>query len=85
MISENKKRYNVMLDVRSAEKIIKILKLAGLTLSSYLTVLVDEFAKIVDEKGFSKKLDNMRPSDAVQVMADILKGIEFEKDGRSKK
>ena len=82
IICENKHRYNVMLNKESAEKVGKVFKLAGLSLSSYLTVEVDEFAKIIDETGVSKKLDRMTASDALLIMSGLFKGVINE---RSKK
>jgi len=83
MISVKKRRYNVTLNVASTEKVIKILKSAGLTLSGYLTVLVDEFARLTDKSGYSKVLkdgpENLKASDAFLMMGSIMKGIGVEK------
>jgi len=83
MISANKRRYNVTLNVASTEKVSKILKSAGLTLSGYLTVLVDEFARLADKSGYSRVLDdglkNLKASDAFLMLGSIMKGIGVEK------
>jgi hypothetical protein len=79
----NKKRYNVSLNEESVDKVVKILKVAGLTLSGYLTVLVDEFARLTDDSGYSKILDdgieNLKVSDALSMMSKVLKGVGVEK------
>lgn len=79
MISRNKKRYSVTFDEEAAEKVIKLLRKAKISLSGYLNVLVVQFAKIVDETGISKKLDNLTMPEALMLMSQIMKGIEVEK------
>lgn len=80
-----KKRYNVILNPESVEKVKELLKIANISFSSYFTVLVDEFANIIDENGLSKKMDNLKMSDAMQIMTNMMSGIEKEKEGRKKK
>ena len=78
----NKKRYNVCLNEASVDKAVKILRVAGFTLSGYLTVLVDEFARLVDASGYSKLLDagieNLKATDALMMISNILKGVKVE-------
>jgi len=74
----DKKRYNVTLDVDSAEKVIKLLHKCKLTLSGFMTVLVNRFAEIVDETGFSEKLENLTISEGLVLMSQIMQGIEVE-------
>ena len=80
-----KKTYQVTLNIDSTEKVIQVLKLQRLTLSAYLTVLVDEFAKVIDETGFSDKLEKLTVSDSFHLVGDILKGLEIEKKTHEKK
>jgi hypothetical protein len=74
-----KYRYNVSLETESVDKIMKVLKVANITLSGYLSLLVDEFARIIDEEGISKKLDNLTMADTLHLMGNLMAGIEEEK------
>lgn len=73
-----KKRYNVTLNQETVEKVERILKKANISLSAYLTTLVDEFAWVLDDTGFSEKLENMTMSGAFEMLAHIMKGVESE-------
>jgi hypothetical protein len=80
MIKAGKKRYYVSLNEASVDKAQKVLKVAGFTLSSYLSVLVNEFVRLIDESGYSKILDagieNLKASDALVMITNILAGAK---------
>ena len=80
---KNKIKYNVTLNAESSKKVRKVLKVTGLTLSGYLTVLVDEFARLIDESGYSKILedgmDKLKLVDAVTMVSSIMGGVKVEK------
>ena len=80
---ENKIKYQITLNAESSKKVRKVLKVAGLTLSGYLTVLVDEFARLIDESGYSKilehGLDKLKLADALMMVGSIMGGIKIEK------
>lgn len=80
-----KKRYNVILNPESVETVKDFLKIANISFSSYFTLLVDEFANVIDENGLSKKMDDLKMSDAMQMMTNIMSGIEKDKEKRKKK
>lgn len=77
-VDENKKNYTVALDVESTEKVKRILSKANISFSAFVSIQMNSFAKLIDETGWSEKLENMSLSDALIVLGGIFEGIEHE-------
>lgn len=75
---ENKKYYTIYLDKENAEKVKRVLSKANLPFSTFVSIQIDAFANLIDETGWSEKLENMSLSDALIVLGGIYKGIENE-------
>ena len=77
-VGENKKYYTVYLDKENAEKVKRVLSKANLPFSAFVSIQINAFANLIDETGWSEKLENMSLSDALIVLGGIYKGIEAE-------
>ena len=78
---EGKKQYHLTLNEESTERVIKILRVANQSLSSYVATLIDEFAYSLDDPKLLKALDdgleNLKAGDALLMMGRMLKGMTF--------
>lgn len=78
VVGENKKYYTVCLDAGSADKVKRVLSKANLPFSAFVGIQVNAFANLIDETGWSEKLENMSLSDALLILGGIYQGIEQE-------
>lgn len=89
-IKKGKKQYHVTLNEASTERIIRILGLANLSLSSYMASVIDEFSASIDDSGFSeildKGVDNLKAVEALSIVGKMLKGFSLnEKTAKKRK
>ena len=77
---DNRKRYNVYLNEKSVEKVKRVLSKAGINFSSYVSVMVDAFAEIVDETAMDEKMDKMSMSQCLGLVAGIMGKVENARD-----
>lgn len=75
-----RKRYNVYLNEASVEKVKRVLSKAHINFSSYVSVMVDAFAEIIDETDMDEKMDNMSMSQCMSMVAGIMGKVENARD-----
>ncbi len=77
---DSRKRYNVYLNEASVGKVKRVLSKAHINFSSYVSVMVDAFAEIIDETDMDKKMDNMSMSQCMSMVAGIMEKVENARD-----
>lgn len=76
----SRKRYNVYLNEASVERVKRVLSKAQINFSSYISVMVDAFAEIIDQTDMDEKMDNMSMSQCLSILAGIMGKVENARD-----
>jgi hypothetical protein len=71
-----KKRYNITLTQNAADKCQGVLRKAGISLSSFLDLLVCQFSEIIDDASLEEKMGNMTISQCLETLSQIIGKIE---------
>jgi len=71
-----KKRYNITLTSSAADKCQRVLRKAGISLSSFLDLLVCQFSEIIDDASLEEKMGSMTMSQCLEILSQIVGKIE---------
>lgn len=83
---ELKKKYTISLTPSAQEKAQRVLRKAGISLSSFLDVMLCQFVEIINDTEMETKMENMTMSQCLGMLSEIVGKIEeINDDELSKK